>query len=344
MKKKSAILTAPKTFKIVEEDIPALQPHEILIEVEAIGLCHSDMPTYLGTSGFGVDEYGHLAMTEVNFPTIAGHETVGIVSAVGEAVEGFEVGDYVSGSGLVPGFSTHCIAPAMLCIKIPKELPREDLKYCLAEPLSCVGGIVQVANPALGDTISVVGCGMMGLLTIAGLKHSGAKDIIAVDVDDSRLEKAKEMGATKTINPIKENVTVAIDALTNGKGADIVVEITGSLRGLKTALKTAKYADFLGEAGRGKVLIPSLYAHKEEWDPEIGYELAGRGVILHSIHPPYLKNYMKTAEDSVEAFVKGILPLKELITHEFSLEDIKKGFECMENKDMSYLKGIVIPK
>jgi threonine dehydrogenase-like Zn-dependent dehydrogenase len=344
MKKRSAILTEPKKFQIIEEDIPAVQPHEVLVEVEAIGLCHSDMPNYLGHSQFGFDDRGHMAMiTEIQYPTLVGHESVGIVKEVGSDVTDYRVGDYVGFIPAVAGFSSHVVAPAALCIPIPNEIPREDLKYCLAEPLMCVGNIVKAANPCLGETVAVVGCGMMGLLTIAGLKHSAASRIIAVDVQESRLELAKKFGATHVINPISGDLTDLVDEVTDRAGADIVVEITGSLRGLKTALKVVRYGDVFGPAGRGKVLIPSLYAKEETWDPEIGYELMFRSPILHSVHPPYAEDYIKVAKESVEACTKGILPIKALITHEFSLEDVQKGFELMESGDPSYVKGIIRP-
>lgn len=344
MKRKSAILTEAKKFAIIEEDVPQLQPNEVRIEVVATGMCHSDMPTYLGTGAMGFDAYGHMAMTAVNFPTIVGHESVGVVIEVGSEVKSIKVGDYVGGTPLSPGFTTHMNIPEMFCVPIPKEVPRDELKYCLAEPLMCVANIVQAANPALGETVAVVGCGMMGLLTMAGLSKSAASKIIAVDVQDSRLELAKKYGATHTINPATCNLTEAIDALTGAQGADIVVEITGSLRGLKTAMRVVRYAPPLGSAGRrGKVLIPSLYGREEKWDPDIGYELMYRSPVLLSTHPGFATDYMKTARDGVESYVNGVLPLKDLISHEFKLDDIQQAFDLLASGDLSYIKGIVTP-
>ncbi|NVJ57677.1 MAG: zinc-binding dehydrogenase [Vibrionaceae bacterium] len=344
MKRKCAVLTEPKKFQIIEEELPQVQPHEVLVEVEAIGLCHSDMPTYLGDSQLGFDKRGHMAMIkDIQYPAHIGHESVGIIKEIGSEVTDYKVGDYVAFMPAVAGFSSHLVVPTAFCIPIPSEVPREELKYCLAEPLMCVGNIVKVANPSLGETVAVVGCGMMGLLTIAGLKHSAASKIIAVDVQESRLELARKFGATHTINPAQCDLTDMVDELTNNLGADVVVEITGSLRGLKTALKVIRYGDLLGAAGRGKVLIPSLYSREETWDPEIGYELAYRSPVLHSVHPLYAEDYIKVAKESIEACTKGILPIKDLITHEFALEDIQDGFDLMESGDPSYIKGIIKP-
>lgn len=344
MKRRSAVLVEPKKFQIIEEELPAVGPHDVLVEIEAIGLCHSDMPTYYGDSQLGFDHRGHMAMIkEIQYPTQIGHESVGIIKEVGSAVTNYKAGDYVGFVPAVMGFSSHLVVPVALCIPIPEEIPREELKYCLAEPLMCVGNIVKTANPQLGDTVAVVGCGMMGLLTIAGLKHSAASKIIAVDVQDSRLQLAKKFGATHLLNPTEGELTTTVDELTDNQGADVVVEISGSLRGLKTALKVVRYGDLLGPAGRGKILIPSLYAKAESWDPEIGYELCFRSPILHSVHPLYAQDYVKVATESIGACKSGILPIKELITHQFSLDEIQQAFELIESGDSHYLKGIIIP-
>lgn len=341
MKRRVAILTEPKKFEIIEEEIQELQPHEVLIKIEAVGMCHTDMPTYFGQSAMGMDEHGHFEMvSDLQFPTAVGHEPVGVVEAVGSAVTNLKPGDYTGGF-LMPAFASHIVAPAMLCVPIPNDV--ESLKHCLVEPLTCVTNIVQAANPKLGDSVAVVGCGFMGLLTIAGLSHSGAKNIVALDIQDDRLELAKKFGATDTINPMKGDLKKEMLGLTDNKGFDLVVEITGSLKGLKTATAIVKYADLLGYEGRGKILIPSVYGRAETWDPEIGYELMFRSPILHSTHPGYTENYMETAEDAVRAYKTGILPIQDMITHEFKLDEINEAFELMEKNDPSYLKGIIIP-
>lgn len=345
MKRKCAILKKPEEFEIVSEELPNINPNEVLVEVEAIGLCHSDLPTYYGEGQVGFDGYGHLTMIkDIEYPTHIGHESVGVIKEVGSEVTNYKVGDYVGFIPAVSGFASHLIVPAEFCIPIPKQIKRDELKYCLVEPLMCVGNIVHAATPKLGETVAVVGCGMMGLLTIAGLKHSGASKIIAVDVLDERLQIARSYGATDTINPGDiDDITYCVDELTESLGVDIVVEITGNLKGLKTALKLVKYGELLESAGRGKILVPSLYAKEDKWDPEIGYELAFRAPIIHSVHPSYSEDYIKTAKDSIEGFKKGILPIRDFITHEFSLEEIQSAFNVMQQGSDGYLKGIIIP-
>lgn len=343
MKRKVALLTAPRKFEIVEEEIPALAPDQVLIKVAATGLCHSDMPTYLGDSAMGMDKNGHLAMvSDLKYPQRVGHEPVGEVIRIGSQVKNVKVGDYVGGPISGTGsFASHVVVGSAKCIQIPKTV--KSLKHCLAEPIACVANMLQIANPELGDYVAVVGCGMMGLLTLAGLAHSGAREIIAIDMQDSRLEIAKELGATRLINPGKQNVEDTVFEMTEGHGADVVIEITGSLKGLDTAASIVRTAGMLDSTGRGKILIPSLYGRKEEWNPRTGYNLMFRAPVLHSTHPWYCVDYYATANAGVDAYIRGVLPLDRLITHEFPLSKINEAFQTMESGADGYIKGIVVP-
>ncbi|WZL81502.1 zinc-binding dehydrogenase [Vallitaleaceae bacterium 9-2] len=342
MKRKMAILVDKKKFEILEEDIPALQPHEIMFKTVSVGMCHSDMPTYAGDAAMWFDEYGHYTMIkDIQYPTLVGHEAVGIVEEVGSDVTTFEVGDYVAGSSIVMGYSSHTLAPAKFCIKLPKTIPLNELKYWLLEPTICCANIAKAASPKFGDIVAVVGCGMMNLLTMKALSHSSAKKIIAIDLDDSRLALAKKFGATHTINPKTTDFKAEINRLTNNKGADKVIEGTGNLKGLKTAIKAVRYADIFGVQGRGEVYTLSLYSHKENWDPELGYELMFHSPIIHVTHPPYINDFEKLANDTIDAIQKKVLPISSLITHEFKIDDIQKAFKLMESGNSNYIKGII---
>ncbi|MCD8140015.1 MAG: zinc-binding dehydrogenase [Planctomycetaceae bacterium] len=340
MKRRVAVQTAPRTIEIVEEELPPLGENDVLVEVAAIGLCHSDMPQYLGERAMGTDAKGRRAMVDKpSWPRYLGHEPVGTILEVGKNVSRFRPGDFVGGAWC--GFASHGIADERRCIPVPADIT--PLVHCLPEPLACIANIVQIANPALGDYVAVIGCGCMGLMTIAGFGWSGAAEIIAIDLLDSRLELARQYGATVTINPGREDVDEVVYEVTKQRGVDVVVEISGSLKGLRTAAMIVRYADMFDSSGRGKILMPSLYGREEKWDPFTGYALMFRAPVLHSAHPWYCVEYMHTARAGVEAYRKGLLPLQRMITHEFVLEDVAKGFELMESRDESYLKGIVIP-
>lgn len=341
MKMRQAVLVEPKKFDIIEKEIPALAPNEVLIRVVSSGLCHSDMPTYYGQSAMSRDEYGHYYMDKgFAYPRGIGHEGVGVIEDVGRDVKTLKVGDWVGGP-MGPAFASHIVALASMCIPIPADTP--DIKYCLVEPLTCIGSILSAASPRFGDYVAVVGCGMMGLMIISGLRDCGARELIAIDLLDDRLQKAREYGATQVINIKKSNLKEEINRLTGNAGADVVVEIGGGLKGLKTAVSVVRYAEMYGHAGRGKILCSSVYGTPETWDPEIGYELMYRSPILHSTHPWYCEDYVRTAKNAIEGYRSGKLPMQKFITHEFALEEIQTAFDLMASGDPTYLKGIIVP-
>lgn len=340
MKRRVAIQTTPRRLEITLEEIPVLGPDEVLVKTTAIGLCHSDVPQYMGRSGMGTDLHGRRTMVSpLHYPMYIGHEPVGVVVDVGREVRDLAAGDYVGGS--IGGFADYTVTKDYRCIPVPASV--SPLKHCLPEPLTCIANILQIASPRLGDYTAVIGCGMMGLMTLSGLRKSGAAELIAIDLSQERLKLAEKYGATICLNPAKDNIDEAVYELTRGRGADIVVEITGTLKGLKLASQIIRYAEMFQHTGRGKIVVASLYGGTEVWDVETGYNLMFRAPILHSAHPWYCEDYRRTGMAGVAAYVQGLPPLNEMITHEFPLEDIQQGFEVMSSGRLDYIKGIVIP-
>jgi len=341
MKRRAAKLVAPRKFEIMEESIRPLNENEVLLRILSCGLCHSDMPAYHGESHIARTPDGIPYMeTNLQYPFEVGHEPSGVIEDVGKAVKDFQPGDLVS--GLAKGvFATHAYADPATLMMLPPEV--KDPKYCLLEPLGATCNIVRAANPEYGDYVAVIGCGMMGLMTLAGVSRSAAREVIAIDLVDFRLEWARKMGATKTLNPKKGNVAAEIQDLTHGHGVDVVIEITGKIAGLGLACDIVKPASLLGYEGRGKILIPSLYSGRQVWESSLGYQLMFRSPILHSTHPFYSRDYKEDQRRALWGYLKGILPLNQIMTHEFKLEDTEKGFEIAETGADHYLKGIVVP-
>jgi len=175
-------------------------------------------------------------------------------------------------------------------------------------------------------------CGFMGLLTIAGLKNDHLGSLTAVDLMDRRLAMAGEYGADHMVNPAKESLNEAMMELTKGKGFDVIVEITGSLKGLASALSISRIR------GRGKILLPSMYTKNEVFTQKMAYHMMYRFPILHVVHPWYCEDYMGTLEKAVEAYKKGIFPTGRLITHRIPFEEISRGFELLEKNPEEYVK------
>jgi threonine dehydrogenase-like Zn-dependent dehydrogenase len=341
MKRTVAKVVAPRKLEVMEEELPALGENQILLRILSGGLCHSDMPGYNGESTIATAPDGTLYMeTNLEYPFEVGHEPSAVVEDMGRAVKGFEVGDHVGGP-IMGSFASHAITDPGILVKIPDEV--KEPKYCLPEPLMCISNIVRAANPEYGDFVAVIGCGMMGLLTLAGVSKTAAREVIGIDLMDSRLEWAGKMGATTALNPQKTDVVSEIKEITGGRGVDVVVEITGRVAGLQLACEIVRDASLFGSEGRGKILLPSLYTGKEIFESRMGYQLMFKSPILHSTHPWYSQDYMEDARRGVWGYVSGVLPLDKLITHEFKIEDIQKGFETAETGADDYIKGIVVP-
>ncbi len=337
MKRRIAKLVAPRRFEIFEEEIPLLADDEILIQNRAVGLCHSDLPPYTGLGYTGLNKNGyHVMETNIPYPLALGHEPLGTVADVGRKIRDFKPGDAISGM-VHPAFASHIVASPAAVVKA-----NPDPKSCsLAEPMMCVANMARIACPEFGDAVAVIGCGFMGLMVIMALKAENVRELVAIDLQDSRLELAKKYGATRTINPAREDLEDAAFRYSGGEMFDVVVEITGSLRGLDSALSIIRLADRVGPKGRGKILLPSVYAKEEKWSPKTGWNMMLRSPIMHVSHPRYCIDVLETMRRGMEMYEKGVLKIEELVTHRIPFEDINKGFDILERSDPSYMKGII---
>src|ERR1700752_2997914 len=234
--------------------VPDPGPGEPLVAIQACGVCHTDLHYKMG--GIGDD-----------YPYLLGHEAAGIVEAVGDDVTDVAPGDFVilnwravcgqcrackrgrpwycfathnatqkmtlaDGTPLSPAlgigaFAEKTLVAAGQCTKVnPAIAP------ATAGLLGCggMGGLGAAINPGgvtRGDTVAVIGCGGVGDAAVLGARLAGAKTIIAVDIDDRKLEWAREFGATHTINSRSADAVAEIKELTDGFGADVVVEAIG---------------------------------------------------------------------------------------------------------------------
>jgi threonine dehydrogenase-like Zn-dependent dehydrogenase len=351
MKATVATLVAPRKVEFIEEELPRVGDDDMLIKMDAVGLCHSDMPGYVGSSIVIPSKYGYREPGPAKYPAVVGHEAVATVLETGKNVTKFKAGDKVAGR-MRQCYRTHAVIPkadqlasTIMLFKLPAM--KKDYLCCLAEPLECVVNIAKVASPEFGQNVAVVGCGVMGLLTVAALRHSGAKRLVAVDVIEEKLELAKKMGATDVINPKDvENMTETAYLRTEGHFFDIVVEITGSIRGLDTALQLIKYAHKDGHTinqflGHGKILIPSVYSREETFPARLGFNLMVRTPILHSVHPCYSIDPMQNELEGIAAFMDGRLPMDEMITHRIGFDRTAEGLEWLVTPPEGYIKGIV---
>lgn len=315
MKTKAAILVEPRRFEIREKELE-MQADEVLIKIQVCGLCNWELNHFKGILG--------------EYPMSLGHEWAGIIVDKGSEVNSFQIGDRVA---VLPdsleGFAEFGVTKAKNCFLVGEGV---DLKNVLLEPLKCVVTVLRAAAPEPGDYGVVVGCGPMGLWCIQALEEKTMAGVIAVDVDEKKLDLAKRFGASYVINGKKCDVKEEIKSITQGHMADFVIEGTGRTEMLEQA------AGYL-KTGRGRLVLMSYYDRKAEgFDFRLFSDLS---LQLLNPHPSYSLNPLDDARRAMALVNKGTFSQKDIITHKFGLEEIQKAFEIMENKPDNYVKGVI---
>ena len=347
MKTVSAYVTAPKHFEFVEEELPELGEHDLLIKTEAVGMCHTDLPVFLCQQAFGLSEHGYRKTVAIDGGSKLGHEPVGTIVRIGSKVTKFEVGDHVTGF-YSHAFTTYRVLPEdTILVKIPELQPGRDWRTCVVEPMGCVTNILHYMDQDPMEYVGVVGCGYMNLMVIAALKDRGLKEIVAIDIRDDKLELAKKFGATTLLNSAKTDIVEAVYQLTGGKFLDTVVEMSGSIKGLQSACSVIKFArpnglPTEGFTGRGRIIITSVYTAEETFPKELGYEMVLRCPILDAAHPMSGVSVMDNEVKAVEMFAEGSIPMDRMISHTFRFSELQDAFELLLHPSEDYVKGIVL--
>jgi threonine 3-dehydrogenase len=273
---------------------------------------------------------------------VFGHEFSGVVVEVGENVKSVQVGDHVSAeTHIVCG---HCPAcrrgDAHVCLNtkiigVDRDgcfteyvaLPEEnlwknskELPFEIASLMEPMGNAVHTAlsGEVVGKSVAVVGCGPIGLMAVAVAKAAGASKVIALDLNEYRLNLAEEMGATHLVNPSKEDPVKAVMNLTKGYGADVVLEMSGHPTGIRQGFAMLTYG--------GRMSMLGLPTRPVELD--ITNEIVFKGVTIHGITG---RRMYRTWEQTAGLLESGLVDLSKLITHRLPLEDFEEGFELMKS-------------
>ena len=318
MKFKRAFLAEPGRFIIQEvEEIPG--DHEVQIKIASCGLCNWELNHWKGY------------ITDGSYPMPLGHESAGTVVAVGSHVTRFKPGDKVSALYGPGAFAEYLTCDENVVVKLEDHI---DPKYVLGEPLKCIVTVLEAAAPKAGDYGVILGCGPMGQWCVQALSGNLLAGLIAVDIDDGKLEVAKKFGATCTINSKTENVEERIRELTGGHMADFVIEGTGIpalLDGCQDWLRT----------GRGRLIVMSAY---ENGPTSFDFRKAvAKSIDMLVPHPGHCLNPMDDMRRAIALVNKETFHIQELVSHEFKLSEIQTAFENLEHKPKGFLKGIVVP-
>lgn len=332
--------------------VPTAGDGDIIIKVEACGVCAGDVKAEHGAEMFWG---GNGQPAWVKAPVIPGHEFIGYITEIGPNVKGFEVGDRVVSDQIVPcwecrfcktgkywmcqkhdifGFQNNVnggmaefmkLPKGALVYKVPKDLPLE--KAILIEPFACSKHAVDRGNITNEDVVVISGAGTLGLgmVGVAALKNP--KTLIVMDMKDDRLEIAKKFGADIVINPGKEDAVQMIMDLTDGYGCDVYIEATGHpssvTQGLSMIRKLGTFVEFSVFSGTTTVDW-SIIGDRKELD----------------IHGAHLSPYCY--EPVIEWIVAGKLPTEGVVTHQFPLEKWEEAF-VTAGKGEGSLKVILVP-
>lgn len=342
-KMKVAVMNGIGKMGFEERNIPNPKANEVLVKLEYVGICGSDLHYY---------ETGAIGDYVVEPPFVLGHEPGGVVVEVGEAVHHLKVGDRVA---LEPGktcghcefckegkynlcpdvvffatppidgvFQEYVAHEADLCFKLPGNV--STLEGALIEPLA-VGFHAAIQGDAhLGQKAVVMGAGCIGLVTMMALKARGVSEVYVVDIMEKRLEKAMELGADGIINGAKEDVAERARQLTDGKGMDLVVETAGTEITTRQAIQIAKKGSnvvLVGYSKTGEMNLPMSLV----LDKELTFKTVFR---YRHIYPM-----------AIDAVASGKVNLKGIVTDIFQLEDAQKAMDYSVNNKADIVKAVI---
>lgn len=349
---KAIVAYAPGDYRLEEVPTPTAGPGEIVIKVEACGICAGDIKAYGGAPSFWGDE---TQPAYIKAPMIPGHEFIGHVVELGEGVEGFEIGERVISEQIVPcwqcrfcnrgqywmcekhdlyGFQNNVnggmaeymkFTKEAINFKVPQDLPME--KAILIEPYACSLHAVQRAQVQLGDVVVIAGAGTLGLGMVGAAKMSGPGKLIVLDLFEDRLKLAKKFGADIVMNPREVDVVSEIKKMTDGYGCDIYIEATGHPKsveqGLSMIRKLGRFVEF--SVFKDPVTVDwSIISDRKELD------------VLGSHLGPYCYPLV------IEGIANGNFPTEGVVTHKLPLEQFEEGFELVKSGKDS-LKVVLIP-
>ena len=338
----AVICHGPEDYRLETRPVPKPGPGEVLLKVSHVGICASDLKCYLGAPLFwGTDGQPGYAQP----PVIPGHEFVGEVAALGKgagAKYGLELEDIAVSEQIVPCWSCrycrrgnywmcphgdvygfrqkafgamaeYVLLPAnALNYRVPESVPRAHAAFI--EPLGCAIHAVERGNIGFGDVVVIAGAGPLGLGMVAAARLKNPRLLIALDLNDRRLEVAKACGAELGLNPMHLDVVDEVMQLTDGYGCDVYIEATGHPaaveQGLQMAARLGTFVEF--SVMREPVTVDwTIIGDTKELD------------VLGAHLSPYCYPI------AIDMLSKRLLPMDQILTHTLPLSDFQRGIELV---------------
>lgn len=342
-KMKVAVMLGIGKMGFEERDIPEVKDNEVLVRLEYVGICGSDLHYY---------ETGAIGDYVVNPPFVLGHEPGGVVVETGKNVKHLKVGDRVA---LEPGktcghcefcktgrynlcpdvvffatppvdgvFQEYVAHEADLCFKLPDHV--STMEGALIEPLAVGFHAAMQGEAKAGQTAVVMGAGCIGLVTMMALKAMGVSRVYVVDIMQKRLDKAMELGADGVINGSEVDAVETVMKLTEGKGCDLAVETTGTQITTVQAIHMTKKGSVIvlvGYSKSGEMTLPMSLV----LDKELTFKTVFR---YRHIYPM-----------AIEAVASGKVNLKGIVTDIFSLDDVQKAMDYSVSNKSDVVKAVI---
>lgn len=342
-KMKVAVMLGIGKMGFEERDIPKVKDNEVLVKLEYVGICGSDLHYY---------ETGAIGDYVVKPPFVLGHEPGGTVVEVGKDVKNLKVGDRVA---LEPGktcghcefcktgnynlcpdvvffatppvdgvFQEYVAHEAGLCFKLPDNV--STMEGALIEPLAVGFHAAMQGGARAGQTAVVMGAGCIGLVTMMALKAMGVSKVYVIDIMEKRLQKALELGADGIINGAQADVVEEVRKLTDGKGCDLAVETAGTqVTTVQAIHMTRKGATIVlvGYSKSGEMTLPMSLA----LDKELTFKTVFR---YRHIYPM-----------AIEAVAAGKVDLKGIVTDIFELDEAQKAMDYSVNNKVDIVKAVI---
>jgi L-iditol 2-dehydrogenase len=320
---KALVLTRYSHFEVQEVPEPQVGPEDLLVHVQACGICGSDVHGMDGSSGRRIP------------PIIMGHEAAGVVARVGQSATGWQVGDRVTFDSMIScgachfcrrgrinlcenrrvlgvscnefrqegAFAEYVAVPQSIVFRLPEGLSFEHA--AMTEPLSVAIHAVERVPIHLNDTAVVVGTGMIGLLVVQVLRAAGCGRILAVDVDPARLELACRLGADESLSPKEVDVVAEVLRRTDGRGADVVMEAVGKPETVSMAIASVRKGGSVGLVGN---LTPEVPLPLQA---VVTREITLYGSCASSGEYPACLEMIARGTINVEALISAVVPLDE---------------------------------
>jgi L-iditol 2-dehydrogenase len=342
---KSLLLTEYNHLEIADLPRPPAGPGEVLITVEACGICGSDVHGYDGSTGRRIP------------PIVMGHEAAGTIAEVGAGVAGYAVGERVTFDSMIScgacgfckrgdtnlcdnrqvigvscgdyrragAFAEYVAVPERVLYRLSEAMTFAEA--AMLEPASVALHAVRVAKLAGGETALVVGAGMIGLLTLQAARAAGCARVFVADIDETRLKLARQLGAEETLNSKSVDVAARILELTGGRGVDVAFEAVGRNETVGAAIDCVR-------KGGTVTLIGNI-------TPEVTLPL--QKVVTREIRLQGSCAIAGEYTQAIELIGAGKIEVKPLITAIAALEDGPRWFERLHAGEPNLMKVILTP-